>query len=73
RDTLLNYDTLSAKLTATTIQAVIAEYDQFPQDEAMMLVRDALHLSAHIVTTHPDQLPNQLAGRLWFHRHKAEI
>jgi len=70
---LLDYDWLSAQLAITDIKAVIAHYDQFPDDEAIQLVRNALHLSEYVLAEYPDQLPTQLTGRLWVHRHKVGI
>jgi len=70
---LLNYEWLSAQLSTTNLQAVIAKYDQFPDDETIQLVRNALHLSEYILAEYPDQLPTQLTGRLWIHRHKVGI
>ena len=70
---LLNYDWLSAQLSATNLQMVIAEYNQFLDDETVQLVCQALHLSASILERYPDQLAPQLTGRLWEHRHKAGI
>lgn len=71
---LLDYEWLSAQLSATTdIKSVLAHYDPFPHDETLQLVRHALHLSEYILDKYPDQLPTQLTGRLWIHRHKAGI
>ncbi|MCL4255088.1 MAG: hypothetical protein KJ043_15090, partial [Anaerolineae bacterium] len=70
---LFDYDWVFAQLSATNIQAVIAEYDKFPDDEGVQLVRQALHLSAYRLEDYLDQLPTQLTGRLWVHRHKAGI
>ena len=70
---LLNFDWLRAKLHATGINALIADYDLMqtlptPGGDAtarpLHLVQDALRLSAHVLARDPTQLPGQLLGRL---------
>lgn len=67
RALLLDYRWLAAKLKATSIQALIADYDRLPgDDEDPRLVRHALVLSAQVLAKAEDQdhLPGQLIGRL---------
>ncbi len=64
RTLLLDYRWIAAKLAATGINSLIADYDRLPGDEDLNLVQQALHLSGHVLLQHPDQLPSQLAGRL---------
>ncbi|MDG4604428.1 MAG: NB-ARC domain-containing protein [Defluviicoccus sp.] len=67
RALLLDYRWLAAKLKATSIQALIADYDRLPgDDEDPRLVRHALVLSVHVLAKADGQgqLPSQLIGRL---------
>ncbi|WP_223291760.1 NB-ARC domain-containing protein [Defluviicoccus vanus] len=64
RALLLDYRWLAAKLAATDINALLADYDRLPGDEDLRLIQQALRLSAHVLAKQPDQLPSQLTGRL---------
>ncbi|HKY34575.1 MAG TPA: hypothetical protein VJN18_01440 [Polyangiaceae bacterium] len=66
RTLLLDYDWLAAKLRATDIGAVIAEFAALApaREEPHGLVRDALLLSSHVLAARPEELAAQLAGRL---------
>ena len=64
RALLLDYRWLAAKLSATDLVALIADYAPFPDDHELRLVQGALHLAGQIVATDPRQLPSQLWGRL---------
>jgi WD40 repeat protein len=55
---------LRAKLQATDIAAVIADYDFLPADDPLRLVQGALFLAASYLWTDKAQLASQLAGRL---------
>ena len=61
---LLDPNWLGAKLTATNVPAMIADYDQMSGDQDLLLIRRALTLSGHVLGQHPEQLTAQLRGRL---------
>jgi WD40 repeat protein len=65
RALLLDFHYLDSKLRAADINAVLADYSFFVEnDQELRLVRDALQLSAHILARNPVQLREQLWGRL---------
>jgi WD40 repeat protein len=65
RSLLLDYAWLEAKLAATDVNALLADYDALVSDDPdLRLVENALRLSAHVLADHPGQLPGQLLGRL---------
>jgi WD40 repeat protein len=55
---------IAAKLTATNVLGTIADYDRIPDDQDLLLVRQALTLSTHVLARDKTQLAGQLAGRL---------
>jgi len=56
---------LEAKLKATDINDLIADYEPFVgEDQELRLIRDALRLSAHVLGRDRAQLSSQLFGRL---------
>jgi len=61
---LLDFDWLQAKLEATDVNALIADYDFLPDDKNLRLVQGALRLSAHVLAQDKTQLAEQLLGRL---------
>jgi WD40 repeat protein len=61
---LLNFEWLKAKLEATDIPSLIADYDSLSLDSDTVLVRDSLRLSAHVLALDRTQLPGQLLGRM---------
>lgn len=64
RSVLLDLRWLEAKLLATDIHSLIADFEHVSPDRALELVRDALRLSAPALASDPRQLRTQLAGRL---------
>ncbi len=65
RSLLLDFQYLRSKLTATDVNALLADYAVFAEKETeLRLVRDALQLSAHVLARHPNELSGQLLGRL---------
>jgi hypothetical protein len=68
RALLLDYEWIAAKLEATEVQTVIADYALAGDDEAVRLVQGALRLSAHVLAKHPGQLAGQLTGAAARHR-----
>jgi WD40 repeat protein len=64
RRLLFDFHWLLAKLEATDIAALIADYRSLPDDADLRLVRGALVLSAHILSRDKSQLAGQLTGRL---------
>jgi WD40 repeat protein len=67
RHLLLDFDWLQAKLDATSPAAMIADYEHFPDDQDLQLVRGAIRLSLHILAYDKSQLRSQLYGRLLPH------
>jgi WD40 repeat protein len=61
---LLDYKWLEAKLNATTVDELIADYDFVSASRVQRLVQDALRLSSHILRHEPNLLAGQLRGRL---------
>jgi WD40 repeat protein len=64
RALLLDYAWLEAKLVATDINALLADFDALGDDPELCLIQHALRLSAHVLDEHPEELPGQLVGRL---------
>jgi WD40 repeat protein len=61
---LYDYDWLAAKLRATNVNAILADYDLVVQDRDLILIQQALRLSIPALLRDPSQLPGQLLGRL---------
>ena len=65
RELLLDFRYLASKLVATDVNALLADYSVFTEnDQELRLVRDSLRLSAHVLARNPGELPEQLWGRL---------
>lgn len=71
QDLLLNFDWMWAKLRATDINVLIADYgfalsekSSLHQDHTLGLVHEALRLSSHVLSHDKTQLSGQLLGRL---------
>jgi hypothetical protein len=62
--TLLDYNWMRAKLTATDVHALIADYGYSVDEPCLHLVRDAIRLSVHVLVRDRRQLASQLTGRL---------
>jgi len=72
RDTLLDLAFLRAKLEATGIHSLIADFALAAGDDRdLSLVREALRLSAAALGSDPSQLAPQLLGRLLDRRERA--
>jgi hypothetical protein len=61
---LYNFEWLQAKLGATDIHTLIADYDYLPEDKDLRTIQSVLRHSAHILAGSPRELPGQLIGRL---------
>ena len=61
---LFDFRWIEAKLTATDINALLADYEWLPEDTELRLVQGALRLSAHVLSRDKRQLQSQLQGRL---------
>ncbi|HEX8199143.1 MAG TPA: NB-ARC domain-containing protein [Isosphaeraceae bacterium] len=64
RGLLLDCQWLEAKLKATDVVQLLADYKPFAGNRALSLVRDALRLSAHHLARDPSLARGQLHGRL---------
>jgi hypothetical protein len=61
---LCDYDWLVAKLRATNITSVLADYDLIPNDRDLAVIQEALRLSIPILSRGISKLPGVLIGRL---------
>ena len=61
---LCDYDWLAAKLRATNVTAILADYDLVVHDQDLALIQQALRLSIPALSRDRSQLPGQLQGRL---------
>ena len=64
RELLLDFRWLRAKLAATTVQALLQDFELAGSGGAFNAIAGALRLSAYHLGRDPDQLGAQLAGRL---------
>jgi WD40 repeat protein len=64
RELLLDFHFVCSKIVTVDINALLADYGPFTEDEELRLVHEALRLSAHVLASQPDQLQGQLWGRL---------
>jgi len=64
RALLLDYDWLHNKLRVCEVNALMADYNFFPENEDLQLIHSALRLSAHVLSHDREQLPSQLCGHL---------
>ena len=61
---MLDYAWLKGKLSVCDVNALLADYDCFPDDAALRRLERTLRQAAHIVSRDLDQLAGQLLGRL---------
>ena len=61
---LFRFEWLWAKLVATDVNALLADFGQAPVDAELNRVECAIRLSAHILVKDKTQLQSQLSGRL---------
>ena len=59
-----DYAWLKGKLSVCDVNALLADYDCFPDDAALRRLERTLRQAAHIVSRDLDQLAGQLLGRL---------
>jgi WD40 repeat protein len=64
RALLLDYGWMEAKLAATDVNALLADYDAGREEAELRLVQGALRLAAHVLGEHPEELAGQVVGRL---------
>src|SRR5439155_347880 len=67
RALLLDCDWMQAKVKATDVTSLIADYDLLPDDSDLLLVQGTLRLSEHILVHDLAQLYSQVVGRLLSH------
>ena len=71
---LLDFRWIEAKLAATDLSSLLADYRRYPaEDASLQAVRGALQLSSHVLSTEPHQLGGQLTGRLLGHAHLERL
>ena len=64
RECLLDPQWLRAKLAATDVTSLTADFDRLPVDEELELVQGAIRLSANVIGRNPEQFSSQMVGRL---------
>jgi WD40 repeat protein len=64
RELLFQFEWLRAKLAATDVNGLLADFAQAPKDTELNRVKCAIRLSAHVFAKDKTQLPSQLSGRL---------
>jgi WD40 repeat protein len=64
QELLFQFEWLRAKLEATDVNALLADFDRVSGDSELKLVKGAIGLSAHILAEDKAQLQSQLSGRL---------
>lgn len=64
RQLLCSFSFLRAKLKATDVSSVIAGYRHLAEEDEPGLIREAIGLSAHVISKDPLQLASQIIGRL---------
>jgi WD40 repeat protein len=64
---------MQAKLKATDINALIADYEQLKPSAEVELLQGALRLSSHVLAVDPEQFASQLVGRLLPHHGSPAI
>lgn len=64
QDVLFDFEYLKAKLAATDVDALIADYNGFQDNQQARDVRGALQLASHVLTRNKNELGVQLSGRL---------
>jgi WD40 repeat protein len=62
-----------AKLAATEVNALIADYENLKPSSDAELLQGALRLSTHVLAADPEQFASQMAGRLLPHRESLAI
>jgi len=63
RNLLFDFGWMRAKLEATNVPSLMADYDLLAEDPDADLVRDALRLSSHVIAGDKAQLGSQMLGR----------
>jgi len=61
---LFDFEWLQAKLVATNVNSLIADYDFLQEDQQPRLVQGAIRLSAHVLARDKTQFAGQLLGRM---------
>jgi hypothetical protein len=61
---LLDCEWMQAKLEHADVSALLADYQYLKEQQTCRLVRDAIQLSAYVISRYPEQLVPQLVGRL---------
>ncbi len=64
RRLLLDLDWLRAKIDATDINALVAEYEHVRSDPQAELLRGALRMSAHVLSRNKSEMAGQLLARI---------
>ena len=59
---------MQAKLKATDVNALIADYEHVKPSAEMELIQGALRLSSHVLAADPGQFASQMVGRLLPHQ-----
>ena len=57
---MLTFGFIYEKLTLTSPQALINDYDLLPSNDAFQLLKSAVRMAAHVITEDPTQLAAQM-------------
>ncbi len=63
---------MHAKLSATDVNALLADYEELELSDELRLVRDALRLSSHVLAVDATQFASQMIGRLLPYRERLQ-
>lgn len=73
KELLFEYRYLKGKIIATDFNSLLSDFDFFYDDTSVTLLRNALRLSAHILSIDSTQLATQLLSRLAPHNNIEEV
>ena len=63
---------MHAKLSATDANALLADYERVELSDELLLVRDAVRLSSHVLAVDREQFASQMIGRLLPYRMRLQ-
>jgi len=70
---LLDAGWVRSKLARADVSALLGDYEYLREDESCALMRDAIRLSAHVISGHPEELASQLVSRLLAYQDDSRI
>lgn len=64
RSTLTDLDFVEGRIATTGVASASADFALAPADDRLREIADSIRLGAHILATNPEQLENQIRGRV---------